>query len=755
YFKDFYLKLSFRNRDAKILFTTDGSEPTLKNAEIYSVPLYIEKTTILKATAYFNDSVVSEKKVHTFLFPQDIINQKKNVPGYPQEEFPVNSIGGDFALIDFEMDPDIINNPEYADSVIPALLSIPTVVIGIAPFEFQKLYNNDSIYKTSLEIIYPDKTFGSEQISCGIKSHSYRSLKRSMRVLFKEDYGPKKFKSNILKTSPLNPDNAATEFDHLVFRAGNNHCWARFNVENETTYTRDQWCRDTQLLMTGDGVHGTFVHLYINGLYWGLYNLSERPDENFLEDYYGGTKNNWISLSHSKWTSNKRPYNYLANKLLIQNNTEVGSIQEIKDYIDLGNYSDYLNLSWYTGVFDWPGNNWWAGIHSNPDGKLKFFTWDYELTFDNMSSERTVPSVFREDYNGTSVIVRIWNKLKQDNEFLLFFADRVYENCYHGWLSPEKATKTWDILNNYIRLPIIAESARWGDAVYPTTKTKNDNWIPEVNRINNVLKTRNEEFIAILKSYGFYPAIDPPQISCSKNNNHVITVQIINPNSEGNIFYTINDKDPRNQGGSLYSNAKKAGSDTIEFETNKGILIKSRILEGNTWSALNEFPVIPVNNTKNLLITEIMFSPDSLNGIKGKFFEFIELKNTGDDLIDISGIKITGGIDFAFPDPTYLYPDQFYILAKDETWFHQRYGFYPDGVYRGKLNNKKESFSFSSSEGKKLMEVNYNIQNLKTDLQSICGFSIIPKTNRGKDLSKPGKWEISPHKNGSPGLSEN
>ncbi|MBN2772808.1 MAG: chitobiase/beta-hexosaminidase C-terminal domain-containing protein, partial [Prolixibacteraceae bacterium] len=29
YFKDFYLKLSFRNRDAKILFTTDGSEPTL------------------------------------------------------------------------------------------------------------------------------------------------------------------------------------------------------------------------------------------------------------------------------------------------------------------------------------------------------------------------------------------------------------------------------------------------------------------------------------------------------------------------------------------------------------------------------------------------------------------------------------------------------------------------------------------------------------------------------------------------------
>ena len=39
--------------------------------------------------------------------------------------------------------------------------------------------------------------------------------------------------------------------------------------------------------MTGLGAHGTFVHLYLNGFYWGLYNLAERPDGWFTSAYLG------------------------------------------------------------------------------------------------------------------------------------------------------------------------------------------------------------------------------------------------------------------------------------------------------------------------------------------------------------------------------------------------------------------------------------------------------------------------------------
>ncbi len=95
---------------------------------------------------------------------------------------------------------------------------------------------------------------------------------------------------------------------------------------------RDSWFRHTQIALSGYGSHGTLaalggggsgayhwylvslfslcsptlfffssfslllpklenqVHLYINGVYWGLYNPVERPDENFAASHFGGVK---------------------------------------------------------------------------------------------------------------------------------------------------------------------------------------------------------------------------------------------------------------------------------------------------------------------------------------------------------------------------------------------------------------------------------------------------------------------------------
>ena len=39
--------------------------------------------------------------------------------------------------------------------------------------------------------------------------------------------------------------------------------------------------------------HGRYVHLYVNGLYWGLYNPTERPDDSFNRDHNGGEEEDW------------------------------------------------------------------------------------------------------------------------------------------------------------------------------------------------------------------------------------------------------------------------------------------------------------------------------------------------------------------------------------------------------------------------------------------------------------------------------
>ena len=56
---------------------------------------------------------------------------------------------------------------------------------------------------------------------------------------------------------------------------------------------RDTWLRDALNDLGHPNAHGRFVHLFINNLYWGLYNIAERPTASFFADYFGGAKSEW------------------------------------------------------------------------------------------------------------------------------------------------------------------------------------------------------------------------------------------------------------------------------------------------------------------------------------------------------------------------------------------------------------------------------------------------------------------------------
>ena len=43
---------------------------------------------------------------------------------------------------------------------------------------------------------------------------------------------------------------------------------------------------------------GRYVHVFINGLYWGMYNAVERPDESFAEAHFGGDKEDYDVIKH-------------------------------------------------------------------------------------------------------------------------------------------------------------------------------------------------------------------------------------------------------------------------------------------------------------------------------------------------------------------------------------------------------------------------------------------------------------------------
>jgi hypothetical protein len=108
---------------------------------------------------------------------------------------------------DYEMDPEIVNHPAYRDELVPALKSIPTMSVVMAPadlFDAQRgLYANpkesgaDWERPASVELIFPDGRKGF-QVNCGIRIQGgwnrrpEESPKHSFRLVFKKKSAPNK-----------------------------------------------------------------------------------------------------------------------------------------------------------------------------------------------------------------------------------------------------------------------------------------------------------------------------------------------------------------------------------------------------------------------------------------------------------------------------------------------------------------------------------------------------------------------------------
>ena len=130
--------------------------------------------------------------------------------------------------------------------------------------------------------------------------------------------------------------------------------------------------------------------------------------------------------------------------------------------------------------------------------------------------------------------------------------------------------------------------------------------------------------------------------------------------------------------------------------------VKARVLDGDTWSAMNDavFAVGPI--AENLRITEIMYNPQDPYG------EFIELKNIGAETINLNLVKFTNGIDFTFPSLE-LAAGEHVIVAQDRNALKARYGpaINIAGQYSGRLDNSGERITLVDAIGRTILDFRY------------------------------------------------
>ncbi len=582
YDEPFSVTIATETEGAVIYYTLDGSEPysasgRAPSGRVYTAPIAISRTTCLRAVAVKPGWMPSNIDTHTYIFLDDVIEQPKYPPGFPTSNWG-------HAGPDYQMDPVVVS--AYNSTIKDDLKSIPTMslVMDIDDwFGSKGIYINKSQDGTervvSMEFIDPG-TEDEFQINCaiamqggvsggGTSLNRWKIDKLSMRLKFKDDTddgtptgGPTKLNYPIFHNSPID------SFDTLVLdaRLGNTWPYGGGVTDSGTRpwisgrpiyqpdvaqYTRDQFVADIQNELGGYSHHGRHIHLYINGLYWGIYNLHERPDHRFAASYFGGDADDYDCLKHNR-NMIINGTNASFNQMLNIADSDMASderYQLIQQYLDVENFIDYLIPNYFVGNYDWGHKNWYATRNaSDPSGLWRFHHWDGEHLMENLYENVTG----RDNAGGPS---HLHQRLAQNAEYRLLFADHSHRHFFNdGALTPERATALYQIRLNDVDRAVVGESARWGDDQIDRFAhiryMRDPHWLLERDwLLSEYFPRRTAIVLDQFKSRSWYPNLGAPVFRVNGSYQHggpaSANDEFSMTAARGTIWYTLDGADPR------------------------------------------------------------------------------------------------------------------------------------------------------------------------------------------------------------------
>ena len=166
-------------------------------------------------------------------------------------------------------------------------------------------------------------------------------------------------------------------------------------------------------------------------------------------------------------------------------------------------------------------------------------------------------------------------------------------------------------------------------------------------------------------------------------------------------------------------------------------------------------PSISSVDIDDLRISEIMYHPLDVGILDGDSLEFIEIRNTGNTLVDLEGVSFTNGISFTFNSGATLAGRAYLVLAGNAVAFTNHYGFAPFGDYTGRLDNAGERLTLSDAAGGIIQSLTYSDRHPWPVGPDGAGFSLVPITeDAGANYSDPSNWRPG-LLGGSPGSGGN
>ncbi len=570
-------------------------------------------------------------------------------------------------------------------------------------------------------------------------------------------------------------------------RHGFNDGWAWGGANSQ--YIIDQWTRDALTATGTQNTPGIWVQLFVNGLYWGLYNACGHIDNNYAAYFFGGQPADYNVIhsgsSFNVVAGNANAWYAMFNVARYGNVAGTGTMSAttlanpaayalMAQYLNLPDFCDYIIVNYYGTNWDWDWHNFsWVYNTTTTTGSV-FQDWDGEGMLQSPGGNITN----RDTQGGPT---ELFVQLLANSDFRTMFADHVYKDLTTV-LSPTNAAAMYQNLANTVTQAIIDESARWGNITgtqyTPANWTNRLNW--ELGSLFPVQAgymfsefetpvTFSAHYEGGSPKYTMYPSFNPPTLLVNgtvENGgtialNDSLTMTISAP-AGAVIYYTTDGSDPRASGG-----AGIGAVYTGPIVLTRGVEIKARVLSGSTWSALND-STFYVNLAPFIRITELMYDPapataaelanPNYTPVDGQEdFEFVELANIGSTTVPLQGLAFTNGVSFTFPN-VLLAAGQYIVVVSDEAAFEVRYPSVPTGQiagqYTGHFSNSGEEVTLTSPGGGVIQDFSYDPSWYPQTAGG--GFSLTVRSAT-QDLSlwdSSSGWQSASTPNGTPGYAD-
>lgn len=418
----FALELSNHYPQHHIRYTTNGNKPTAESS-LYEEPLLMDASKYSRSDIYTiincpeQDFYLPDSVQHCIVIRAAVFDENDScVSAVKTNSYFIHALGCDtHGLPAVSLCADSLDLFDYETGIfVPGVYYDPMNPNWSGNYyeegrEWERLMN--------VEFYEQDNTGINQQ--AGLRTHGgngRRFQQKCIKIYVREEYGKKRFKHRFFETIPHN------NFKHLVFKP--------FAASWDHSGVNDHVCNQIASQLDLETLASRPVVLFLNGEYWGVYFIHERPDERYLEDHFGvdiehvniinawnpfvacGTDENFLELFH--WMenadlSNPEEYAYAKSKM------------------DVDNFIDYQIFELFSENTDWPANNmrcWqvddgkWRWIFFDGDACLRWQTFN---AFDNAIDEgnNTWPSHWRATL--------FFRKLLESPEFKNQFVSRFQE----------------------------------------------------------------------------------------------------------------------------------------------------------------------------------------------------------------------------------------------------------------------------------------------------------------------------------------